>query len=574
MTSNSEQLTFENSQPEANNTPIVCLGMTFENEVERRNYFREELRKKLPELKKIEGFPIGEDKDIITLSDPPYYTACPNPWISDFIEEWEKEKAIKYGRYLDEEYNREPFAADVSEGKNDPIYNAHSYHTKVPHKAIIHYLLHYTNPGDIIYDGFCGTGMTAVAAYEIGNPTALKEMKLQVSEHDGHVYDSDGEFIGEFGKRKAIINDLSPAASSISANYVKPHNAERFVFQAEAILGKIETELGWMYQTKHILSDAVQKDTNGNEIQGNINYSVWSDVLNCPHCSEELVYFDVAVNLENNKFKDKFECPNCKVFLKKTDLDKTWETKYDSLRECSVEQVKQVPVLINYSVGSKRFEKKPSDTDIEIIKKIEDLKIPNWVPIKELPFGQNTEQPKKSHGFTHIHDLYSKRNLIVLSLVYSEVLKQDNSLLLSWLTSSMTRTTKMYKFTLDRKMGTVSGTYYIPSLWTENTPFKLLKRKMRDFSKVRFNESHSNIINCGSQTKMSMNENSIDYIFTDPPFGGNLMYSELNFLWEAWFNVQTNNSEEAIVNATQRKGLTEYQDLMESSFVNYIVLSN
>ena len=72
--------------------PVTCLGMTFANDSERRAYFREELRKKLPELKKIEGFPIGEDDDIINLSDPPYYTACPNPWLNDFIKQWEEEK--------------------------------------------------------------------------------------------------------------------------------------------------------------------------------------------------------------------------------------------------------------------------------------------------------------------------------------------------------------------------------------------------------------------------------------------------------------------------------------------------
>ena len=71
---------------------VVCLGMEFPSEDARREYFRAELRKKLPELKQIEGFPIGEDDDIINLSDPPYYTACPNPWLNDFIEEWEKEK--------------------------------------------------------------------------------------------------------------------------------------------------------------------------------------------------------------------------------------------------------------------------------------------------------------------------------------------------------------------------------------------------------------------------------------------------------------------------------------------------
>ena len=113
--------------------PVICLGLTFENDESRRSYFTEELRKKLqdPEFRKIEGFPIGEDEDILMLSDPPYYTACPNPWIADFIAGWEAQKPEKPTGY---QYHREPFAADVSEGKNDPIYNAHSYHTKVPHR--------------------------------------------------------------------------------------------------------------------------------------------------------------------------------------------------------------------------------------------------------------------------------------------------------------------------------------------------------------------------------------------------------------------------------------------------------
>ena len=118
-----------------------------------------------PKFRKIEGFPIGSDEDILNLRDPPYYTACPNPWIADFIAEWEAQKPEQPEDY---HYHREPFAADVSEGKNDPIYNAHSYHTKVPHKAIMRYILHYTQPGDIVFDGFCGTGMTGVAAQMCG----------------------------------------------------------------------------------------------------------------------------------------------------------------------------------------------------------------------------------------------------------------------------------------------------------------------------------------------------------------------------------------------------------------------
>jgi hypothetical protein len=62
---------------------VECLGMTFESDGARREYFLERLREKLkdPEFRKIEGFPIGSDEDILALSDPPYYTACPNPFV-------------------------------------------------------------------------------------------------------------------------------------------------------------------------------------------------------------------------------------------------------------------------------------------------------------------------------------------------------------------------------------------------------------------------------------------------------------------------------------------------------------
>src|SRR3989304_10324006 len=71
---------------------VECLGMTFENDEARQKYFLEKLRDKLhdPEFRKIEGFPIGSDEDILALSDPPYYTACHNPFITDFIKHYGK----------------------------------------------------------------------------------------------------------------------------------------------------------------------------------------------------------------------------------------------------------------------------------------------------------------------------------------------------------------------------------------------------------------------------------------------------------------------------------------------------
>lgn len=198
---------------------VECLGLQFASDEERRAYFTEKLREKLrdPEFRKIEGFPIGSDEDILALSDPPYYTACPNPFIEDFVR--------VYGKPYDpsEAYRKEPFAVDVSEGKNDPIYNAHSYHTKVPHKAIMRYILHYTKPGDVVLDGFCGTGMTGVAAYSCGRPDA--EFRLQVEKE----WTEAGRARPEWGARYSILGELSPAATFISQNYNVPLASNSFL---------------------------------------------------------------------------------------------------------------------------------------------------------------------------------------------------------------------------------------------------------------------------------------------------------------------------------------------------------
>ena len=94
----SEQSLFSNALSAAQQGPVECLGMTFENDEKRREYFLEKLREKLkdPEFRQIEGFPIGSDEDILAMSDPPYYTACPNPFLEDFIECFRKQAENYY----------------------------------------------------------------------------------------------------------------------------------------------------------------------------------------------------------------------------------------------------------------------------------------------------------------------------------------------------------------------------------------------------------------------------------------------------------------------------------------------
>jgi hypothetical protein len=198
--------------------PVECLGLTFQNDEERREHFLGILREKLkdPEFRKTPGFPKGSDEDIQRLSDPPYYTACPNRFLEDFVR--------CYGKPYDpaEPYYREPFAVDVSEGKTDALYKAHGYHTKVPHLAIVPSILHYTKPGDIVLDGFCGSGMTGVAAQWCGAATVEYRRKLEQEWREA------GLGKPEWGARRAILGDLSPAATFIAANYNLPFDVRAF----------------------------------------------------------------------------------------------------------------------------------------------------------------------------------------------------------------------------------------------------------------------------------------------------------------------------------------------------------
>lgn len=536
------------------NTPVTVIGKTFASDTERRQYFREELRKKLPELKKLEGYPIGEDDDIINLSDPPYYTACPNPWLNDFVAEWEKEKEspeLKKIRKDDFEV-KDPYASDVSEGKNNPIYNAHSYHTKVPHPAIMRYILHYTQPGDIVLDGFAGTGMTGVAAQMCGKCDIDLKNKIE-NEFEKLEYKKP-----VWGTRHAVLGDLSPVASFIAYNYNTPVNANEFERVANRILIEAEKEYGWMYETKHIDGSI-----------GKINYVVWSDVFICPDCGSEIVFYYTAVDKKTGKVKKEFACNNCGAIHTKKELSRMLTSSYDKRLNKSIQTAKTVPVLIQYfDQNGKKYNKELDNEDFELINKIESMEIPYWFPINELPNGFNTNQPKQSHKYERVYQFYTKRNLIILSAIKSKCKLPIEHLMFNSQLINISNLNR-YRPEVSFPYNPLNGTLYIGSQIAESNVFIAYRNKIKRLVEAIDLLSNKNVISITSAENTSLKDNSIDYIFTDPPFGANINYSELNFIQEAWLKVKTNNKEEAIENDSQHKGLLEYQNIMQKCFAEY-----
>ena len=550
--------------------PVTCLGLTFADDESRRSYFTEELRKKLqdPEFRKIEGFPNGEDEDILALSDPPYYTVCPNPWIADFIVEWEAQKPEKPADY---QYHREPFAADVSEGKNDPIYNAHSYHTKVPHKAIMRYILHYTEPGDIVFDGFCGTGMTGVAAQMCGDRNTVMSLGYQVTADGSVLQEETGEDgkktwqpFSRLGARRAVLNDLSPVATFIAYNYNTSVDVVAFEREAKRILREVEEECGWMYETLH---------TDG-KTKGKINYTVWSDVFVCPDCTEEVIFYEVAVDKEVGKVRSSFPCPHCSAALTKRSMERAWKTRYDSAINETVRQAKQAPVLINYSLDGRkgRFEKMPDEHDLELIRKIDEGGIPYWFPTVPLPDGYNTRQPIRSHGFTYVHHFYTKRNLWILAFLYMSSKRSSMKLCKFFVQYANLGFSKLSRYVpthFSQVNQYLSGTLYVASQQVEVSPNYILNNKLTRLTAREapmFGHNGRTNLGCGDSSIFQIHSETIDYIFVDPPFGANLNYSELNSLWESWLKIVTNNKLEAIENKIQGKGSNEYRQLMTACF--------
>ena len=512
--------------------PVTCFGQTFASDEERRKHYRRRLAEKLkdPAFRNKPGFPKGTDEAILRMSDPPYYTACPNPFLDEFME--------IHGRPYDpeEEYRCEPFAVDVSVGKTDPLYKAHGYHTKVPHLAIVPSILHYTKPGDVVLDGFCGSGMTGVAAQWCGTAPGDYRTKLEAA------WRRDQRKPPQWGVRKVILGDLSPAATCIAANYNLSFDVEAFADAAQRILDEVDDELGWMYETLH---------TDG-KTRGRINYTVWSQVFACPECSGEVVFLKEALDKETKRVRDTFPCGGCGALLNKDKLERLFHVFVDPENGMSRRSIKLDPVLVDYSVEQYQYLKRLDGRDHDTLHRVNQMAFPVMVPTDPFPIEEmyhgSRLQPK---GFTHVHHLFLPRPLLAMATLWHKAQSMRDTRLRNmllyfieqgiWTMSLFNR----YRANQGSQSNQVlSGVYYVPSQIAEISPDYRFRRKLQTLLKalngrrVVSDNVLVSTVDCSSVG--SLGDGTIDYIFTDPPFGENIYYADLNFFIETWHGVITN----------------------------------
>jgi len=423
-------------------------------------------------------------------------------------------------------YRRAPFAQPIKAGKNTAIYNAHSYHTKVPPQGIVPYIEHYTEPGDLILDPFCGSGMTGVAALMTG--------------------------------RHAILNDLSPAAVHIARNYCTPVDVAALRAEFERIKAAVKEEFDWLYDTTC--------DRCGGPAR--IQHTVWSDVFECGRCRSELILWEVAVEREKGLVHQEITCTTCGA---------TW-------RKAQLRWLKSIPVMTAYECAvcrPARAEHAVTAQEKELVSQIEARAVPYWYPTA--PFSEvDWEMWRGVHGaqaIINVSEFYTKRNLWAVARLRKEfrasAVPRIADALMFILTSALVRAARTTRYMMGKSGNApVSGTLYVPSLSTENNIFELLTRKFNDcISGFQAIETLSasvvqTIFSSATNLPESLSS-SVDYIFTDPPFGSNIFYADCNLIWEAWLDEGfTDQSREAVVHVKHKSKntLPDYARLMTDSF--------
>ena len=416
----------------------------------------------------------------------------------------------------------QPDRRELVGGTGSVFYRAHSYHTKVPPEGIAPLLEHYTDPGDRVLDPFCGSGMTGVACLLAG--------------------------------RRGVLSDLSPAAVHIAAG----HTARPDPPSVKAAGRRLLAELAGLEDE---LYGCCCARCGG---AARIEYTVWSDDLACPHCQRPTSFWDAARSPDGTLTRV-LACPKCAQTFRKRDAMFLSST----------------PVLVSVACRSCRGREQRPLTDSERRWALGPWReqITDWFPTAALePWREMWRGQHRDMEIDTAADFFTGRNLRALAAVWSwasAAVGEERTLLRFAVTAIINRASRRYQWNPKRPTNVLSGTLYIASLTYEFNVFSLLRRKLAavaDLAGALHSTPGAVTLQRASATHLSHVEDaSIDYVFTDPPFGSNIYYSDASFLWEAWLDDFTPTTEEAVVSSSLRpehggKSLQDYEKLMAASF--------
>lgn len=446
------------------------------------------------------------------------------------------------------------YAKPLASSRTGPFYNSFSYPTKISPEAIAVYIACATEPGDTVLDVFAGSGSTGIAALMCEHPT--QKMK-----------DTAASFgvSPKWGARNAVLYEIGTYASfatntllnSLTANEYKK-TVDEFMKRALNLIGKVYTVL----------------DPEKNE--GTLRYAIWSELLKCPSCGEELSYFDHAMSRNPATFSKTIKCPYCGETYKVEDMPFATEDYFDPLLGYMISRKKRIPAWIYGSTNGVNWDRAalPEDSGVLQCEKL----LLEHTEVKEICWGE-LHRSGYHYGITHLHHFYTLRNYLVMASLWrltgSFSKRQADALKLLLLSYNATHCTLMARVVAKKNSkdfvltGAQSGVLYVSKAPVEKNILLGLKRKAEPFAEVyAMLENCSGNVTLHNRSSAEMNEadESIDFVFTDPPFGDFIPYAEVNQINELWLGKMTDRADEVIISDSQSKDISTYQRMLTTVF--------
>ena len=272
-----------------------------------------------------------------------------------------------------------------------------------------------------------------------------------------------------------------------------------------------------------------------------------------------------------------WKCTNCDFINLNNDSKRVLETIYDPILKKKREVRKRRPYKVYGQTANVKWKRTAIESD-NLGAECINLSEIDLIPINMIEWGDLYRSGYHS-GIDYIHDFYTPRNITVLSVFWDEINNSEfeyrNALKLWILSYNSSHSTLMTRVVLKKNQsdfiltGAQPGVLYISSIPVEKNIIIGLQRKIETFSSAfEIVENSKSVVHSiwGSSSALAIPDKSVNYVFTDPPFGDYIPYSELNFINEVWLNRVTEKEEEAIISKSQQKGTTEYELLLTLVF--------
>lgn len=417
-----------------------------------------------------------------------------------------------------------PLPPSVTGSKGGPWYTSHTYPTKVPPEAIEPFIEASTVPGGLVADPFCGSGMTGVAAVLTG--------------------------------RRAALSDLSPGAVHLARNHTRRVSPEQ-LSEAVAALDR-----SWMRRTERDLYWS-SVDTDDGVVQGLARHTVWSEVYECPMCASEIVLWE-ATEPDRPLPRD-IRCDGCRW----------WFDRRGGVPIASVPRW----ITLAPESGGKLVHGDPTADALNRIDVIGRRRITRWMPTAPIDSSREMYIRSALHlrGVRTVADMFARRPSIALSRLWHRLGRVDDVAVREALqfafTNAAWHASRMRRYNAKGGQRPLTGTLFIPQLISEPNVFEVFRHQVRQVCRLYDVLPDGEVdVNQASATDLRwLADNSIDYVFTDPPFGNNIHYADCNIVWESWLGDPTDNDQEIVVNKSRRvedggKTVGDYQRLLTDSF--------